>query len=268
MEINLVTVSRLSSEVIDRDVIRIEHVDDPQFSDLMENIYDKYPALWRSGHYTMYWIYTKTEFLPIQDYISYVAAIRLMACKTIYVLVDDFYEYWEDNISYLQELDDIEKEQQLERGRDIYDVRIARKVGSEQMEEATKTKAVSAYSLTTDSDESPIRDEDEILAYAFKKDPKVNCHTTDMLRFVKLVKDLKQGFPKIKEQLYPIPDVVFDKRVFKDSRGNALQPQYFCVKHIYEMYISLRILRQLPMKANHINPGAYNWMTPQDGLDR
>lgn len=187
MEINLVTISRISSEIINKDIMKIERVDQPVFEDLANIIYDKYPSLYQSEKYSLFWQYSKFAFLPINNYITYLAAIRLMAHKTIYLLVDDIYEYWEDNISYLLELDRIELEEKVERERDIYDVRISREKSLDQI----TTLSPSVHSSSTDS--QSFRDEEQILSYAIRGEPIRECYTIDLSQMVKFIRDLKKG---------------------------------------------------------------------------
>lgn len=200
MEINLVTISKLSSEIIDRDVIHIEHVHDPVLSDLTNSIYDKYPALWRSNSYKMYWQRALDTFAPIEDYLTYVTAIRLMTTNTIYVLIDDLTECWEDNMPYLLRLDHLEELERIERERDIYDVRFPKKKESDHTRlskrqarsmDVLTTKAISYMSF--DSDDKPMRTDGEIIAYALRNEPKEECFTADMLWNYKHINDLKTG---------------------------------------------------------------------------
>lgn len=189
MEINLVTVSKLSSEIIFEDVIKIEHLDFPELSDLMNNIYDKYPALWVSEKYSLYWQYDYGYFLPIKDYLTYLTALRLMNEKTIYLLVDDIYEYWDDNYSYLQKLDCVDQATQKERERNIYDVELY--LSPEDIERICMHPSDVSSSSSTQF--YPVREDVEVLAYAVRHQPKADCYTTDMVHLMNFVKGLKQG---------------------------------------------------------------------------
>lgn len=179
MELNLVTISRLCWDIIDQNKIHIENTAIPEFQDLLNKIHELYPTLEESD-YTLYWRYSNETFLQIQDFLSYATALNLMSDPTVYLMLDDCGEYWDEIRRFLREQDKREAREEAERKRDKYDVRIpGRDEDDEEIEE--------------EEEEVGLALDGEILAYALRKQPEVGCFTADLLQKTNLIKDVKKG---------------------------------------------------------------------------
>ncbi|XP_022904172.1 uncharacterized protein [Onthophagus taurus] len=217
LDVTLITISKLSSEIIDRDHISVMNERTVDFQELRDRVYDKYPALYLSNDYKIFWGYSKDYFIEINDTITYAAAVRCMTSGIFFILLNDFEDTWEDNLSFLLDLDRKEEEVRIERERDIYDVKIIRK-GEEKIvsHESTET--------TTTKEPRKIRTESEILAYAMRNEPEPFCYITDRYLGKTLISDMQKGYPRFKIKLRLLPDVQFEKRASKDAKGKQAKP--------------------------------------------
>lgn len=181
LELTLSTVSKLCSDVIHQDKINIKQRPIPVIDDVYNKIHEIFPTFYDTD-YKLYWRYSQKKFLRIFDYVTYFTALTLATDRCIYLLLSDCDDNWEDNESYLKELDLRELEEEKERKRDKYDVVIKRK-GEEDQEEA-KPRLEPPGKERTDG---------EILSYALRKLPEVEPFTADLLQKANLIRDVKKG---------------------------------------------------------------------------
>lgn len=180
MELEVTTISRICWDIIDKNKIFIENIAIPEFQELLNKIHELYPTLEESD-YTLYWRYSKEAFVQIQDFLSYATALNLMSNPTVYLMLDDCGEYWDEIRRFLRELDKLEQREEAERKRDKYDVRIP---GRDEDNEESESE----------EDEETERESDcGILAYALRKQPEVGCFTADLLQKTNLITDVKKG---------------------------------------------------------------------------
>lgn len=112
---------------------------------------------------------------------SYLAALTLSTDISVYLLLNDGDQNCEETERFLKMLDLRELEEEKERKRDKYDVRIRR---ADDEEEVIEEEPPLEGKSCTDS---------EILTYALRKLPEVEPFTTDLLQKANLIRDVKKG---------------------------------------------------------------------------
>ena len=186
MEIKLLTISKMCSEIINVDKFTISNVDNQFTKNLFNFIRMKYKTLKHPFDYKLYWQYSESIFMEIFDYVSYTVFLRLSVNKTIYLMLYDVEEYWEDNIEYLKKLDEADERKREEMNRSKYDV-IIRRPGDVDSSRTTE----STFSGTHDFGDQ--RSDGEIIKFALRMLPKPKCYTVDMLEDIKFVEDVMEG---------------------------------------------------------------------------
>ncbi|KAF2881946.1 hypothetical protein ILUMI_24228 [Ignelater luminosus] len=205
MEITLLTISKQCSDIINTCPLVLP-LDNPILSELYDRIYDLYPAL-DTAKYKLYWRYNKDTFHQISDYLSYITVVALMADKTLILVLNDCDEHCDENEAFLRKLDKKELEEQRERERDIYDVKIIRK-GEEPVEESDES-----------DDELPTepRTDSQIITYAIRKLPETKYFTSDLLLKSNLIRDVQKGWPKLKNKLTQLDEEVIERAVERNA---------------------------------------------------
>lgn len=187
MEIKVVLISTLSSEILASKIVQVPEFHLSYYSDVHQAIHLAYPTLLQDD-YQVYCRYSKEDLLEIIDYISYITFLIYMADKTLYVLLKDQSDDWIDNGVLLEIFDIEEALEEKERNRDPYDVRIVTK-GVLDEEELLMQALAEAYIPCS----RPPRKNDEIIFYAFRKETEPVCYTVNEVRLRKLLEDVKRG---------------------------------------------------------------------------
>lgn len=182
MDISLLTISKLCSDVIYTTKIKIDQTDHPTMNDILNKIHEQYPTLYDTD-YTLFWCYSHDDYLQIHDYLSYFTALTLMADPSIYLILNDCGDdCLKSNEAFLRKLDRIEEKEEEERKRSKYDVKIVRpgeeSESEEEEEEEVRTEA---------------RMDEEILRFARRKEWPAYYYTADLNQKFRMIEDVKRG---------------------------------------------------------------------------
>lgn len=122
MLINLVIISKACWDILAKKQVDIENTDLPVFLDLLEQIYDLYPHLDADTDFKLLWQYTPQGLLPIKDFITFNAMLKLIGSNSIYVLVNDVEKNYKSTRYYLRMLDKQESRLEKLMSKTKYDV--------------------------------------------------------------------------------------------------------------------------------------------------
>lgn len=181
MDVNLLTVSKLCSDVIYTTQIKIDEICHPVLDDILNKVHEKYHNLY-DDDYTLYWCYSHDDYFKICNYLSYFAAVTLMAEGPIYLILNDCGDdRFASDEAFLRKLDRIEEKEEAERRRSKYDVKIIRpgeETESEEEEEEVSTGT---------------RKDEDILRFARRKERPAYYYTADLTQQFRMIEDAKRG---------------------------------------------------------------------------
>lgn len=178
------TVSKQCWDVMYQDKFNINQRPIPVIDDIHNKVHELYPTF-SDTDYTLYWRYSKEQFLKIYDFASYFTALTLIPDGSLYLLLNDGDEHCEETETFLKMIDLQELKEEKERNRDKYDVRIKPEDYEEEDEEIVEEEPP-AEGETCD-------DDSKILTYALRKLPEVEPFTADLLQKANLIRDVKKG---------------------------------------------------------------------------
>lgn len=211
MALELYIISKLSSEVINISEVGISVlVGRKEIEEIYYEIYKLRKGL-ETEDYQLYWRYSMDNFFAIKDYMSFNTAITLAGERKIYMLMNDYGEIWEDNISFLEDLDAQELAEKRERERNIYDVRIPGKEDS--------VSIVNERRSFLDVEQFPRepRTNFDILKYSLRNIPEPKFLQNDLRSKSNFIEDVKMGYPK-KKKIEPVTAEIIFRVVASKSK--------------------------------------------------
>lgn len=185
MLVHVILVSKLCSELIAVHSINLDEMNLLMpFKDFQDIIYDIYGL---RNEYSIFWRYSPELFFQIADYITFTTALLFGAEGRIYVLMKDYDEPWNDNLTQMKVIDYVEEKAQKRAQYDPYEVKIIR-------DGEKDSEMLDAEMLESIVDEhEPSRSDADVIAYATSKLTAAPFFTADFSPQASLISALKQG---------------------------------------------------------------------------
>ncbi|XP_018328794.1 uncharacterized protein LOC108739402 [Agrilus planipennis] len=201
MDFELVVVSKYASEVITRHQIGFPNLQQLMYFDLLLKIHQLYPTLYLYGDPRVYWQYARNRFFRIEKYFTFISMILFMADKKVYLLLEDCEPNGEETESFLRWLDYLEERAEEKKRLTKYDVLLHK----------CKRRKPPKFDYVPRTDE-------EILAYALRKVPHVECYTCDTYLETKAAEYIRRGMPKRQKLRKMYVDEVIERILPKASK--------------------------------------------------